>query len=85
MLLRNKPIFILGDFNDDIFKTGNKMVRIINNLKLEQLITVPTRITQNSESLIDLLITNKKSMITKFDVLPGPVADHEAISVLVKP
>ena len=80
MLLRNKPIFVLGDFNDDILKAGNKMGKIINNLKLEQMISEPTRITQNSASLIDLLITNKSSMITKVDVLPGPVADHEAIA-----
>ena len=81
MLLRNKPIFIFGDFNDDLLKAENKMCKLINNLKLEQLINQPTRITPNSASLLDLMITNNKNMITQLDVLPGPVADHEAIAV----
>ena len=81
MLLRNKPIFIFGDFNDDLLKVDNKMGRLVKNLKLEQLINQPTRITQSSTSLIDLMITNNKNMITLLDVLPGPVADHEAIAV----
>ena len=81
MLLRNKPIFIFGDFNDDLLKADNKMSKLVNKLKLDQLVNQPTRITPSSASLIDLMITNKKNMITKLEVLPGPIADHEAIAV----
>ena len=59
IILQNKPIFIFGDFNDDLLKTDNRMSKLINNLKLHQLITEPTRITPNSVSLIDLFITNR--------------------------
>ena len=84
IILQNKPIFIFGDFNDDLLKTDNRMSKLINNLKLHQLITEPTRITPNSVSLIDLFITNNEYMVARSDVIPGPVGDHEAITVSLK-
>lgn len=81
--LRNKPVFILGDFNDDLLVRGNNMNKIINNLNLKQVIDIPTRITPISSTLLDLLITNKKEMIVKSDVFPSPIADHEMITVVV--
>ena len=81
IILRNKPVFIFGDFNDDLFKVDNKMNKLIKNLKLHQLIDTPTRITSSSKSLIDLFITNSKGMVIHSDAIPSPVADHEAISV----
>ena len=83
ILLRNKSIFIFGDFNDNLLNHGNKMTKLIKNLKLEQLVSKPTRITPNSATLIDLMITNNKDMIAELEVLPSPIADHEAISVLL--
>ena len=79
VVLRNKPIFIYGDFNDDLLKKGNKMCKLIRNLNFDQIISKPTRITYTSASLIDLLITNAKYMITNSEVLPSPLADHETI------
>ena len=81
ILLRNKSIFMFGDFNDNLLNSGSKMIKLIKNLKLEQLVSTPTRITPNSATLIDLVITNNKDMIATLDVLPSPIADHEAISV----
>ena len=81
VILRDKPIFILGDFNDDLCKTDNKMNKFVSNLKLHQLITKPTRITSDSATLIDLFITNCKEMVLESDVIPSPVGDHEAILV----
>ena len=83
ILLSNKNIFIFGDFNDNLLNRGNKMSKLITNLKLEQLVSKPTRITSNTATLIDLMITNNKSMIAELDILPSPIADHEAISVLL--
>ena len=62
-------------------KTGNKMSKLVNNLKLHQLITKPTRLTSDSATLIDLLITNKEEMVLDSDVIPSPIGDHEAIIV----
>ena len=81
IMLRNKPMFVFGDFNDDILKRDNKMSKLINNLKLDQLINTPTRITSNSSSLTDLVITSNKKMVNHLQVIASPVADHEAVSV----
>ena len=43
----------------------------------------PTRITANSSTLLDVIITNSESMIIKSDVSPSPIADHETISIIV--
>ena len=81
--LRNKPVFILGDMNDDLFVKGNNLSKIIRNLNLKQVINKPTRITVNSSTLLDVAITNKIGMIVDSDVIPSPIADHEIISIII--
>lgn len=80
MLLKNKPLFILGDLNNNMLNPNAELSRIIKSLKLSQVIDKPTRITPVSKSLIDVLITNKADMLITADVLPCFVADHELIS-----
>ena len=81
--LKDKPFYILGDFNDNILSDSSKMKQIISNAKLTQVISKPTRITPTSATLIDLIITNKSQSILHSDTIPCPVADHELISVTV--
>lgn len=80
MCLRNKPIFVLGDLNDDLLFPNAKLKKIIKACKLSQIIDKPTRITETSATLLDVLITNNPNMIVDFDVLPHPIADHELIT-----
>ena len=83
MCLKNKPVFILGDFNDNFLVKGNHLSKICKNLNLRQIIEKPTRITQHSRTLLDLIITNRVDMIVQSDVTPSSIADHEVISMLV--
>ena len=83
MCLKNKPLIILGDFNDNLFIPNNKIGKLMQTLHLSQLVTEPTRITANSSSLIDLIITNKPNFVVHFKVLPCPVGDHELLTVTV--
>ena len=78
--VRNKPVFILGDINDDLFQQNARLHRIIKITKLTQVIDKATRITETSRTLIDVLITNRVDMILQTDVVPWPIADHELIS-----
>ena len=78
-----KTFLILGDINDNLLSPNNKIGNIIHGMGLTQLIDKPTRITSNSSTLIDLIITNKRDFIIQFDVLSCPVADHELISVTI--
>ena len=88
LILRNKPLFILGDLNDDLLDTNPKLNKIIKSAKLVQLINKPTRITPTRSSLLDVIITNKPEIVIKSDVFPCEIADHELISIeidIVKP
>ena len=81
--LRKKPFLILGDINDNILSPDNKIGNIIYNLGLSQLIDKPTRVTSNSSTLIDLVITNKRDFVIHSDVLSCSIADHELISATI--
>ena len=83
MCLRNKPLLILGDFNDDQFVPNNKIGKITQSLHLKQLIIKATRITSTSSTLLDLAITNKLDFIVHSDVLSCPVGDHELLTITV--
>lgn len=81
--LKNKALFILGDFNDNVLANDNKIVKIIKNNKLTQIIDKPTRVTPTSSTLLDLAITNKPDAIRTCDVVLQDIADHDLISMTV--
>lgn len=81
--LKNKSFYILGDFNDDLLSQTCKLKKLILNAKLTQLITNPTRITDNSSTLLDVIITNDSDSVIHSDTIPCPVADHELITATV--
>ncbi len=81
--LRNRTFYILGDFNDDLLGSNSKLQKVIENAKLTQLITKPTRITSNSATLLDVIVTNRPSSALQCDVFPCPLGDHELITVSV--
>ena len=56
--IKKKSFYILGDLNDDMLSQGNKLSKIVSNIKLKQLVENPTRITDTSATLLDVIITN---------------------------
>ena len=78
---QKKNLYILGDFNDNQLKP-NKLGPIIKRLKLEQLIETPTRITEDSSSLLDLIITNNRSSVLSTSICES-LSDHQEISCLI--
>ena len=83
ILLKNKPVFVLGDMNDDLFCSNAKLWNIMQMCKLDKLKTKPTCITPTSKSLLDIVATNNVNMIITTSVEPYPVADHELISITI--
>ena len=81
--VRNKSLFFLGDFNDDLTAYNSKLSRIINNNKLTQIIDKPTRATATSPTLLDLIITNNPEIILTHYVVPQVIAGHDLINVKV--
>ena len=77
----NKEIIILGDFNIDYNKTDNRDFKsLLNIFELKQVITKPTRTTETSSTLIDLIIKNCPENITNKGVFPKSIADHDMIA-----
>ena len=65
-----KNILITGDFNDNQMNPANqKLKTILQTLNLFQLITKPTSITENSSTIIDLVITNNPDLFVYCDVV----------------
>ena len=79
--LRNKPFYVLGDFNCNILSKNNKMEQVINNTKLSQLVNKPTRTTSLSATLLDLIVTNTPSLVLHHDVIACPIADHDLLTL----
>lgn len=72
---------LLGDFNFDYISpnaTTKHFQRTMNLLNLKQLINEPTRITQTSRTLIDLIFTTRPELYVS-GVLPTGFSDHSAI------
>lgn len=77
----NKPCFILGDYNIDLFKNslGTPTGEFLNTLYSNYffpLIYESTRVTENSETLIDNILTNSTSLGIKSGVLHSDLSDH---------
>ena len=83
----NKEIILIGDFNCDWtgVKSGtmkpqtNKLHEITEAFQFEQMIEQPTRITDHSETIIDLVFTNKPELVTNFGVIHIGISDHSLI------
>ena len=68
VLLENKEIIILGDFNKDLLNLNinNAWSNFITSFGLRQLITEPTRVTNTTKTLIDHVYVSNEE---KYQVL----------------
>ena len=75
--------YILGDFNTDVLAERNALKNDFENFlrifDLKQVITEPTRITDTSETAIDLICTSDVENISQSGVLPCKLSDHNVI------
>ena len=76
---------IIGDFNDDLLKANPKpkIKAIFEGLNLCQHIKEATRITENTETLLDLAATNIENYILKSGTFPKHISDHSAVYLIV--
>ena len=76
---------ILGDFNDNALPHPSQHMKdILNAYHLKQLITSPTRITNNTATCLDLVITQSPDMIKTTEVLPPFCSDHSVPCAVLK-
>ena len=61
-----KDVFILGDLNCNLLKNcpeGNALNDLCATLNLKQLVTSPTRVTEHSSSLIDVILASNIALV----------------------
>ena len=82
---QNKHVFLMGDFNIDITEamlTTNRIVNDFHNLFLSyhfyNLINKPTRVTENTSSIIDNIYTNASKTLVN-GIFKTDFSDHYSI------
>ena len=75
-----KDIIILGDLNCDMLSPTKPECRIISELcsllNLIQLISKPTRVTETTRPLIDVILTSNNSLIKQNNVLQTTISNQ---------
>lgn len=76
----------LGDFNTNFLniKDRSLLKETFIDFGYDQLITMPTRITKDSKTLIDLILTNSPVNISHSNVIPCSLSDHSMIMCIRK-
>lgn len=86
-LIQNSNVIIIGDINIDLMTKCNNSKYLLNTLKqsgFRQLISEPTRITNNSKTCIDHAYSNViKSNVKSISCYDMHVSDHLCINVIV--
>lgn len=87
----DKEYIILGDLNSDLLPINNctdSNVRLLKSLievfQLSQLITEPTRVTEKSKTLLDVIITNKPERILVSGTNKLGTSDHDLVYAIRK-
>ena len=70
---------LMGDFNIDLLKSNRKWEQIYTIHGLEQLADKPTRITENTSTLIDHIYSNSRQSVIEVCSPPCGCSDHNPI------
>ena len=81
VMREEKEIILMGDFNKDLFneEIGTEWINFTTSLGLGQLISIPTRVTETSSTVIDHIYTNREENILRVHVGKFSLSDHYAI------
>ena len=84
----NVEVICISDFNCDWFKQGtqshvDKLKDVMELYQFEQQIKEPTRVTENTSTLIDLAFTNKAEIIVRAQVHHVGISDHSLICITI--
>ena len=71
----NRELYLVGDMNTNLLpdvadRNSSKVINVCEIFGLSQLITEPIRVTAQSQSLIDLCISNTPDKIVRSGVMP---------------
>jgi predicted P-loop ATPase/GTPase len=87
----DKPIVILGDLNCDVLKhncpESKALINFAKEMNLSQLIKSPTRFTNTTQSLLDVVLVSSNSLVRRSGVLntTRKYMHAETLALLTKP
>ena len=81
-----KEVIMLGDINANYFdKNSCKELKcVLSSNGFKQLVKSPTRVTQDTSTLIDVILTTREENIAKTTVTPLSLSDHDSIGCVRK-
>ena len=81
-------VLILGDLNCDLYAKnstdGRALADLCDLFNLDCLINEPTRLSQSSSSLIDVILTNNKCRFLSSGVLEPHLSDHHLVYTVMR-
>ena len=86
-LTLGKDIFVVGDLNCNLLKGGpesDALNKLCSSLNLFQLIKEQTRLTLQSSSLIDVILTSNTSLVAESGVEETHLSDHFLVYSILK-
>ena len=84
--LCSKEIILLRDLNIDYLKKdANRSIKSLMQVNgFSQIINKPTRITESTSTLIDLIYTTNMKVVKKVDVILSSISDHDMVGMVRK-
>ena len=86
-LTMGKLIILLGDLNCDMLKPtpgSASLIKTTKELNLNQLIKSPTRITESSQTLVDVIFVSSLRLVVNSGVIETCISDHFPVYVSLK-
>lgn len=82
----NKECILTGDINCNyLVSSDNKELKaMLLSFGLKQLIKDPTRVTQDSKTLLDVIYTNRPQNVYSVKTIPAGLSDHDMIGCVRK-
>ena len=84
--LLNLDTILLGDLNCNLMGDSlevNSLKDFISSFNLSQMIGKPTRVTETTQSLIDVVMTSNKSIVCLCDVLTCSISDYNLVYLVL--
>ena len=86
--LLNKPIYILADLNCNLLIPENPDSKALLDFSrmynLSQMVQSPTRVTDSTESLIDVILSSNEQQVQETIVKPCSVSDHDIVCATLR-
>ena len=82
-----KNVIITGDFNSNMLDNsgnGKKFKDVLQLVNFKNVIKNPTRVTEHSSTIIDLICTNNMPKVNSAGVIDFCIADHKFIYISFK-